>query len=303
MKKLILSIFILPFILGFKTADKTLLEQEFNLANKRTAEVQTFELKSELLNYGLDGERLGKDTFRFRLKCTPTSAGFEYTCEKYTINFGDSLEVSIPALANWQYKYEPGIDKANQVFGLDHSKFEGLVDENGNILPPDKSYHVYNSFIDFHGFCDVFGEQTQDGKGIQNLKKIGQKIVHAAANSAPPTNLGSNFAEGSFFKNGKITLEFNGLGLVNNKQCAIIGIDSGESSFNMIMTPMPNMEITTVGGSHYQGDIYKDIETGWVQKIVFDEVVISETQLPMPPNKINSVIERNIVISNLSSSR
>lgn len=303
MKKLILTIFILPFILGSKSADKPLLEQEFNLANKRTAEVQFFELKSELLNYGLDGERLGKDTFRFRLKCMPTSDGFEYTCETYTINFGDSLEVSIPALTNWQYKYKSGIDKSNQVFGLEHSKFEGLVDENGNMIPPDKSYHIYNSFIDFHGFCDVFGEKTQYGNGIQNLKKIGQKVVHVAANSAPPTNLGSNFAEGSSFKNGEITLEFNGLSLVNDKQCAIIGIDSGESSFKMIMTPMPNMEITTVGGSHYKGNFYKDIESGWVQKIAFDEIVVSETKLPVPPNKINSVIERNIIINNVSDAR
>ncbi|MCK4344489.1 MAG: hypothetical protein KAX05_04325, partial [Bacteroidales bacterium] len=84
------------------------------------------------------------------------------------------------------------------------------------------------------------------------------------------------------------------------KQCAIVGYDSGESSFEMIMNPMPNMEVHTVGSSHYMGDIYKDLTTNWVQKITMTEIVISETTLPMPPNKVNSVIERNIIIRNVN---
>ena len=55
----------------------------------------------------------------------------------------------------------------------------------------DKAYYVYNAFIDFHGFCNVFAEPTTGGKGIQDLKSIGDKIVHAAAFTEPPVNLGS----------------------------------------------------------------------------------------------------------------
>ena len=117
----------------------------------------------------------------------------------------------------------------------------------------------------------MFAESTTEGNGIQNLKKIGQKIVHAAAFSEPPVNLGSNVSEGSFFKNGEITLEFKGLSVVNDRQCALLEYDSGESSFKIIMEPMPNMEIQTVGSSHYQGDIYKDLATNWVQKITMNE--------------------------------
>ncbi len=162
---------------------------------------------------------------------------------------------------------------------------------------------LYNAFIDFHAFCNIFSETTSDEKGIQDLSRIGQKIIHAAAFSAPPTNLGKNISEGSFFKNGEITLEFKGLSIVNEKQCALIGVDSGESSFKMIMHPIDDMEIVTVGSSHYKGDIYKDITTNWVQKVTFDEVVISETKIPMPPNKINSIVERNIVIKNVSKDK
>jgi hypothetical protein len=192
------------------------------------------------------------------------------------------------------------MDEKGQVFGIDHARFEGLVDETGGAVPVDKAYHVYNAFIDFHAFCNVFAEPVSDGNGIQNLRKVGDRVVHAAAFSDAPTNLGSSFAEGSSFKNGEITLELKGLGLVNGKPCAIVGYDSGASSFKMIMKPMPELEVVTVGSSHYRGHIYKDLEAGWVQKATMTEMVVSETTLPMPPNKLNSVIEREIIILNVS---
>ena len=102
------------------------------------------------------------------------------------------------------------------------------------------------------------------------------------------------------FGNGEITLEFKGLSVVCDRYCALLGYDSGQSSFKMIMKPMPNMEIQTVGSSHYKGDIYKDLATNWVQKVTMTEFVVSETILPMPPNKITSVIERDIIIRNVS---
>ena len=65
------------------------------------------------------------------------------------------------------------------------------------------------------------------------------------------------------------------------------------------MKPMPNMEIPVVGSSHYKGDIYKDLRTGWVLKANLSEMVVSEVTLPVPPNKINSVIERTILLNNV----
>ena len=63
---------------------------------------------------------------------------------------------------------------------------------------------------------------------------------------------------------------------------------------------MPNMEIQSVGSSHYQGDLYIDLATRWVRKATMYELVVTETRLPMPPNKINAVIERDIVIRNVT---
>lgn len=106
--------------------------------------------------------------------------------------------------------------------------------------------------------------------------------------------------EGSYFKNGEITLEFKGVSVRNDLTCAVIGYDSGESSFKMIMMPMADMKIETIGSSHYWGDIYKSLSTGWVQKVDMTEIVLSETSLPVPPGKVNSVVERRILIRNVS---
>jgi len=283
------------------------LHKEFDLSGAHSQQAQYFMMESKLITYALDGKRLGTDIYRLHLKCVPAKLakrdGDEYTCSRFTVQQGEMAEVVIPALANWTYIFKnTGQDEKGQVFGIDHGKFENLVDASGKALPIDKAYHVYNAFIDFHAFCNVFAEPTTAGNGIQNLKKIGQKIVHAAAFSEPPVNLGNNIAAGSSFKNGEITLEFKGVSVVNGRPCALLEYDSGESSFKMLMKPMPDMEVRTTGSSHYFGDIYKDLATQWVQKVTMTELVVSETILPMPPNKINSVIERNIMIRNVSES-
>ncbi len=283
----------------------SILDQKFNLAGEPAQEIQYFLMESSLFSYALDGKRVGTDIFRLHLKYVPVKIagkeGDEYTCVRFSIQQGNGPETTIPALKNWKYLFkEAGMDEQGQVFGINHSKFENLVVSDGSAIPPDKSYHFYNAFIDFHSFCNVFAGREPEGKGIQDLTQIGQKIVHAAAFSEPPVNLGTNISEGSFFKNGEITLEFKGLSVVNGKRCALIGYDSGESFFKIIMNPMPNMEVQTTGSSHYKGDIYKDLTTNWVQKATMIEFVISETTLPMPPNKINSVIERQIIIRNVS---
>lgn len=292
------------FVNAVEAQPASILNNKFDLSGEHSQETQYFLMESKLLTYALDGTHVGTDIFRLRLKYIPAKVAGkkadEYTCVQLTIQQGDTSEVAIPALENWTYVFKEGRDNNGQVFGIDHGNFENLVDSNGKTLASDKAYHVYNTFIDFHTFCNVFAESTTEGKGIQNLNRIGQKIVHAAAFSEPPVNLGSNVSKGSYFKNGEITLEFKGLSVVHDKPCALLEYDSGESSFKMIIKPIPNMEIQTVGSSHYQGDIYKDLATNWVQKVTMTEFVVSETILPTPPNKINAVVERSIVIHNVS---
>ena len=283
-------------------------ERTFDLGAERSAEVQYFVMTSKSTNYALDGTRVGTDTMRLRLKYVPAEiSGREvdqYTCADFTIEFGGAPEVSLPALRNWTYDFGPldtGIDDKGQVFGIDHSRFENLTDANGKPVAPDKPYVIYNAFIDFHAFCNVFACPIGNGgKGIQDLKQIGDRIVHAAAFSEGPVHLGRHVAKGSTFKNGEITLELKGLSLVDGRDCAIVAYDSGDSSFQMRMQPMPNMETRVVGSSHYQGDLYVDLATRWVRKATMYEMVVVEVTLPVPPNKVNGVTERDILIRNVS---
>jgi hypothetical protein len=303
-----IAFFILVAAAGAQSSrfDDARLNKKFDLAGERSPKTQYFLMESRLITYAPDGKRVSADIYRLRLKCVPAKLagkdGDEYTCVRFTVQQGNAAAAAIPALENWTYLFKRAeTDEKGQVFGIDHGKFENLVDGNGKVLPVDKAYHVYNAFIDFHSFCNVFAERASAGSGIQDLKQIGQKIVHAAAFTEPPVNLGKNILAGSFFKNGEITLEFKGLSVVNGRPCALLEYDSGESSFKMIMKPAPEMEFQAVGSSHYQGDIHKDLATNWVQKVTMTEMVVSEVTLPMPPNKMNTVIERNILIRNVDA--
>ncbi len=289
------------------TETEPILPKTFNLAGERTPVIQKYKMESKLINYAQDGSRKSTDIFRLRLKWVPAAiagtAGDVFTCEQFTVQLGDSPAVTIPALDHWSYILKlpaSGLDEKGQVFGIDHQRFEQLADSQGSGIPPDKVYHVYNAFVDFHSLCSVFAEKTSTGAGIQDLHLIGQKIIHDAAFSEPPVNLGSNIATGSYFKNGEITLEFKGLSVVNGRRCAIIGYDSGNSQFKMIVNAMPDLQVQSVGSSHYQGDLYKELKSNWIQKAVLTEWVVSATTVPTLPNKINAVTERNILISNVT---
>ncbi|MEP6948757.1 MAG: hypothetical protein ABI863_05770 [Ginsengibacter sp.] len=281
---------------------KKILAREYNLVPQHSKDTQYYRMESKLEKHALDGTPLGLDVYRLYLRCVPSgdsAKGDEYTCLKFTVQINNSAEVSIPSLTNWKYFFSLTADTANKkekLFGIDHSKFEKLTDEKGKLLPLENTFHVYNAFIDFHTMS-VFAEKTPTGNGVQNLKYIEDKIIHSASFSQPHEGLGTQVGDSSYFKNGEITLTFKGLGLVNKRTCAIMEYDSGESSFYVVATPMPKMEVKTKGSSHYFGDIYKDLTTGWIQKADLHELVISETKVP-GMNKINSVIERSIIIKN-----
>ena len=118
------------------------------------------------------------------------------------------------------------------------------------------------------------------GGGIQDLRRIGQRTVHASAFSEPPVNLGAGIKEGSVFRNGEVTLEFKGIGLVDAVACAVVGYDSGESTLRMLIPMSSDKDIEVVGGSEYLGDLYIDLSTHWLRKATLDEFVINETRIP-----------------------
>lgn len=288
-----------------KSNDLEIFNRSFQLGGERSSEKQFFICETEVKTFNPDGTLESKDSYILYLKYIPgdkTENEF-YECSRFEIQTNDSITRTVPSLEGWTYSpFLKGSakDENNQVFGIDHKKFENLVDQNNNGFPPEKSYLIYNSFIDFHAFCNVFAEEKAGQKGIQDIHKIGERVIHYASYSNPPVNLGGAIKEGSYFANGEITLELKGLSKVNEKETAIVHYDSGESSFKMIMEPMPGVTINTRGRSHYFGDIFIDLNTKWVQKIIMAEIVVAQSKLPFPPNEISSIAERHSQILNVS---
>ena len=71
-------------------------------------------------------------------------------------------------------------------------------------------------------------------KSIQDLKSIGDRIVHVASFMAAPVHFGTEVKAGSTFTNGEVSLELTGLSLVDGAPCAVIAYDAGESKLKMI---------------------------------------------------------------------
>lgn len=283
-----------------------LLKQHFCLAQERNPERRYYEMVTQVVYYEPDGKQKPYVNLRLLLKCEPAGKssqdGYRYTCVKISYQQMGKPEVEIPALAGWAYLFkqtEQGdYNQSGLVLGIEHSKFQGLSDAQGNPMPPEMSYALYNTFIDFHAFCNNFSERSNSGKGIQHLNKIGQGIVHSSAFSEPTTHLSGNVAKGSYFKNGKVTLHFKGISVVDTEPCAIVSFDSGKSSFKMAFNPSPDMEINTVGASHYWGDLFIELDSKWVRKCTMGELVVSQTQIGKQ-QAINAVMERESLIRSL----
>ena len=288
---------------GTQSTAESILQGKYNLAAERSMKSRYYCMETKVVYLGQDGTRTVPVTLRLLLMCVPAGRspqdGYRYTCAKLTILKEDEPEVHIPALDGWSYLLkrteDGGFHQGGLVFGIDHGKFQGLKDGKGNALPPEGAYGLYNMFVDFHAFCNIFAERAMTGKGIQDLKRIGKKIVHESAFSEPTTQLSGNISEGSFFKNGEVTLEFKGLSIVDDVACAIVGFDSGDSSFKFHVKPTPDMEIKTVGASHYWGDLYIELESRWVRKCEMGELTVSKVALGSQKD-INSVMERSTTI-------
>jgi len=295
---------------GKQSTAESILQGKYNLAAERSMKSRYYCMETKVVYLGKDGTRTVPVSIKLHLMCVPAGRspqdGYRYTCAKLAIRKENEPEVRIPALDGWSYLLkrtkDGGFHQGGLVFGIDHGKFQGLKDSKGNALPPEGAYGMYNMFVDFHAFCNIFAERAMTGKGIQDLKRIGKKIVHESAFSEPTMQLSGNISEGSFFRNGEITLEFKGLSIVDDVACAIVGFDSGDSSFKFHIKPTPDMEIKTVGAAHYWGDLYIELESRWVRKCEMRELTVSNVALGSQKD-INSVMERSTTIMSMDKDK
>jgi hypothetical protein len=270
--------------------------QEYELVGERSTETHYYLVQTEVATHSSKGVLKSTDIYRERLICEPgdRSAGEPdtFTCAQFSVQREDGPEVTIPSLKGFSYQVnkdqldKAGLDEQGQLYGIPEAQFEELSDSTGEKLPFEVGYQVYSAFFYYHGYVD-YAEPTSEGKGVQHLKVIGDKVVHDAA-FAETAIPGSLAGKGSFWKNGEVTLEFKDVGAVDDAPCAILGLDWGECRWAMPMTIMRPMRLKTVGVSFCRGDIYLDLESKWVRKLVTtltEETVTSMWGIPVDRSK------------------
>jgi hypothetical protein len=274
-------------VVGFEAeGGESILTQQYDLGKERSLEPQYYHMDVEIITRASDGSRANVETYSMRLMGKPVnlSAGkaVRWTCAWFALNIGEGSEVTVPAMEGWSYDFNRGvgIDEHGQVLGIPHAKFESLTDTKGKKLDAVVGYQVYNQFVQFHAYVDGFAAPAlEGGKGIQDLKRIGDRIVFGGFPEDLPLDVGLIIKEGSIYKGGEETLEFKGLSVVDGKPCALLGVDGGEGSYTMVIEVMPNVNANTVGGTRYFGDIYIDLASMWLKKAEITVVDVTETSM------------------------
>lgn len=268
------------------------LKSTFDLSRNRMRAPTTFEMETKYVHFGPNGKRTGVESYLLKLGFTPQDSAAKsadaYRCLELIMTLGEGPSFSVPELRNWNYTFDPnltGADARGPMWGIPRERFADLTDAAGKKLPFNVRYAMYTCFIDFHSFNDVFARPMKFGKGIQDLRAIGQKIVHPASFIEAPVSFLAEVKPGSTFKNGQITLELKGLSLVDGAPCAVVAYDAGESSLRMVIPDPSGRDSVTEGGDQYKGDIYVDLATLWVRKATLEEYLLDEIRMQGSPSK------------------
>jgi hypothetical protein len=282
------------------------LEGPFDLSIDRKPETQYYHMQTQFIHMGFDGRRTGVETYLLRLRCTPGATSGkdldEYACREFGLQVGDGSIVTLPALRHFTYRFDymSGINGKGPMFGIPQEPFEGMKDSLGNRLPPDICYATYNNFVDFHALGDVFPRPLKHIKGIEELRSVGDRIVHPGAFTEAPVSLAGVVRPGSVFRNGELALELKGISLVDGRPCALVNYDSGESTLRMAFIQGDGEDVMTEGGSEYKGDLYIDLASGWVRKVTLDEFVVTRTSTASRPDKAPGYTVRHILLRLIS---
>jgi hypothetical protein len=282
------------------------LEGPFDLSVDRKPQTQYYQMQTQFIHIGFDGKRTGVETYLLRLCCDPAAVSGkdldEYTCREFGLQLGSAGIVTIPGLRlfTYQFDYMSGVAGKGPMFGIPQELFEGMKDSFGNQLAPDICYAAYNNFVDFHALSDVFARPLKYIKGIEQLKSVGDRIVHPGAFTEAPVSLNGVVRPGSIFRNGELSLELKGISLVDDRPCALVNYDSGESTLRMSFIQVDNEDVMMEGGSEYTGDLYIDLDSGWVRKVTLNESVVTQTSTASRPNKIPGYTVRHILLRLIS---
>lgn len=282
------------------------LAAPFDFSIDRTPETQYYHMQTRFIRLGFDGKRTGVETYLLRLHCVPAALSGkkfdEYTCCEFGLQLGNCGIVTLPALRLFSYQFNQmsGVRDERPMFGIPQEPFQGMKDSVGSQLSPDVRYAVYNNFVDFHALTDALARPVRYVKGIERLKLIGDRIVHPGAFNEAPVSVTGVVRRGSVFRNGELSLELKGVSLVDDRPCALVNYDSGESTLRMAFIQPDDEDVMMEGGSEYMGDIYIDLASGWVRKATLNESVVTQTNAASRPKKIPGYTVRHILLRLMS---
>jgi hypothetical protein len=273
------------------------LRGPFDLSSDREREPQNFHMDTKYIHFGMNGKRRDTETYVLNLQYDPeasTANRDRYTCKELQIQTNDNQPVTIAELRKWTYIFNP--TQMAPIWGISQDKFSNITDGE-KPLPFAIRYASYINFIDFHSINDAFTRPVNwSNNGIQNLKEIGQRVVHPTSFIAAPVSFGTEVKPGSTFQNGEVTLEFKGIGVIDGVPCALVAYDAGESKLKMVMRDPTGQESITEGGAQYKGDIYIDLATRWVRRATLDEYQVTETSTQGVPSKTSEYTVRHILL-------
>ena len=282
-----------------------LLAREWRFGNARRPGTRYYTFENVSTEIAKDGSRGAPTTYRLWIEVRAVAdkqggpIAIRCVCRKATITKSEERPRNIPAFKDYEYELHLGIDDEQQVFGIQHEDFNGLVDDADIPLNLMEGFSLYGSFIDFHMFDSFTTESQGEFKSdLSGLRTIGQHHT-ADIGVEVPVHLEPDILEGSKFKNGSISIAFKGMTLADGVPCALIGIGSRDSSFDLILSPQPGRKMNVKGGSVYSGDLSLELDSQWMSRLEFREFVVSK--VTMGPQEIdNFVSERRVRIQSVS---
>ena len=115
----------------------------------------------------------------------------EYTCQEFGLQLSDSPIATLPPLRLFTYQFDPlsGVLRKGPFFGTPQEPFEGMKTSLGDRLSPEVCYATYNNFVDLHALSDVFPRPMKFVRGTEELRSVGDQIVHPGAFNKAPVSL------------------------------------------------------------------------------------------------------------------
>lgn len=251
---------------------------EHDLSRAPSTEERCYRSVTTMTKRAEDGSKLSVETVRLHIQVAPAAgpgARARYTCRAFSIESAGTVR-RIPALEGHAYEIEPGVDARGQTFGIDHARFLSLRDDRGGAFEGTGPYFVYNTFIDFHGFHDVFARAGAP------LRRIGDEAVDASR-AEVPVHLGTFIEKGSVYRLGDCRTRFEGIGLVRARPCAILRIDGGEGGFAMNLAPAPGVRLVAKGHSGVKATCHVELDSLRLARCEWEELVVSQVAMGGQP--------------------